>query len=126
MEENPNNHPPPYAQQARVLDMMNSKGLLLGEPWLDWDAGQGNFSKILPNQYGIQMMNPDRFIRPSSNALSEEDVQPGGCNLVLRSAVFEHVRNRDTLDQIDGCVGRNDGALVVHTLVCGHIPEDPN
>jgi Methyltransferase domain len=126
MKNNPDNNPPPYAEQAHMLDLMYRHGLLKGEPWLDWGAGQGELSKILLNQYRLMMMNYDQFIRPSINVLTEETVRPGGYNLVLSSAVFEHVRNRATLDQIDRCVSRTDGALAVHTLVRSHVPNDPN
>ena len=125
MKNNPDIHQPPYDEQAYMLSTMYNRGLLLGEPWLDWGAGQAEISRILADRYSLSLFNFDRFIKPPINALTEGSVHNGAYNLVLNSAVFEHIRSRDTLDEIELCVARNDGVLAIHTLVRGEIPSDP-
>src|SRR5262249_36058367 len=36
--DNPDNRPPPYAEQAEMLYLMHRHALLPGNPWLDWGA----------------------------------------------------------------------------------------
>jgi hypothetical protein len=125
MKNNPDIHQPPYSEQAMMLSLMRKYGLLKGDPWLDWGAGGGDVSRVLADRYGIVMLNFDKYINPPINALTKTDIKHDGYNFVLSSAVFEHVRNRDTLDEIDACVNRKHGMLGVHTLVRGEIPKDP-
>lgn len=126
LKDNPRNRPPPHAEQARMVHSLFRHGLLHGEPWLDWGAGPGVLSQTLADKYGLTLMNFDQYIKPPINALEAVDIRPGAFNLVVSSALFEHVRSRDTLDQIEACVARDDGVLAVHTLVRGEIPCDSN
>lgn len=67
----------------------------------------------------------DKFTTPQFSAIEESHLVRGGYDLVVNTAVFEHVRDRETLDEIESyvCV---DGCLAIHTLVLGEIPADPN
>jgi len=38
--------------------------------------------------------------------------------------MFEHVLNRESLNEVNNLVS-NDGVLMLHTLVCERIPNDP-
>jgi hypothetical protein len=124
--DNPDNRPPPYVEQARMLDVLHRDGLVEGEPWLDWGAGEASLSRILAERHGLRLRNFDRFRRPPHDATSEAELRPGRYNLVVNSALFEHVRTRATLDEIHACVHPDHGVLAIHTLVRGEIPRDPD
>jgi hypothetical protein len=44
---------------------------------------------------------------------------------VFNTSIFEHIRNRETLNSINDLVAE-DGILAIHTLVTEVIPQDPN
>ena len=71
------------------------------------------------------MNNFDKYIEPSLNPLTESDLHKHGYSLVANTAVFEHVRSRETLNEIESYISK-DGCFAVHTLVRGEIPKDPN
>jgi hypothetical protein len=125
MENNPQNRPPPYFDQALMLHLLRSEELLENSQWLDWGAGSGKLSSILAHYFGRQLLNYDKYLPSSVNSVMDEWLQPRGFNVVVSSAVFEHVRSRDTLNEIESYVAPG-GALAIHTLVRGKIPKDPN
>jgi hypothetical protein len=45
--------------------------------------------------------------------------------LVINSAMFEHVIDRESLDFVDGLVA-DDGVLMLHTFISATVPQDPN
>jgi hypothetical protein len=45
--------------------------------------------------------------------------------LVINTSFFEHVRNRDWLDEVNNLVS-DSGVLALHTLVCEEVPRDPS
>ena len=75
--------------------------------------------------FDIKMNNFDKYVEPSLNTLKEIDLRVNGYSIVAYTAVFEHVRRWDTLNEIESYVSR-DGCFAIHTLVRGDIPKDPN
>ena len=57
--------------------------------------------------------------------VSPEHLLTRNYDLVLNTAVFEHVRSRATLDEIESYVAPK-GLLAIHTLVSELVPKDPN
>lgn len=46
-------------------------------------------------------------------------------DIVINSAMFEHVTKREQLEHINSLV-KDDGVLIVHTVVRENIPKNPN
>lgn len=122
-EDNPYNRNQRYFNQALMLHLMKQNGLLSPRNWLDWGSGSGSLSAQLLHNFGIELYNFDKFMRPNLFALSQDQLKPRGHSVVISTAVFEHVRDRKTLDEIESYVG-DDGCLGIHTLVRGEIPRD--
>lgn len=125
MENNPNNNAPPYFNQSLMLYLMNRHGLIDTGKWLDWGSGGCKLSIYLHTNFGLDLANYDQFIVPKYAPVSPTELHKRAFSLVVSSAVFEHVRSRDTLDEIESYVAEN-GNLALHTLVRGDVPRDPN
>lgn len=123
-EDNPHNRNQRYFNQALMLHLMQRHSLLSDGPWLDWGCGVGSLAGQLQGHFDIHLSTYDKYVRPEINALQADELRPRGNALVVNTAVFEHVRERATLDEIESYVAA-DGALAVHTLVPEAVPKDP-
>jgi hypothetical protein len=125
-EDNPYNRNQRRFYQAQMLYLMQRHGLISGQPWLDWGSGEGAVSVQLMEHFDIALENFDLYISPRLNPVSPSELKEkrASYNLVLSTAVFEHMRNRQSLDEIESFVSSN-GSLATHTLVRGQIPKDP-
>jgi hypothetical protein len=75
------------------------------------------------SERGLSTMKFDRYMfREGEGYLTEDDLRR--YSLVINTAVFEHVRDRPSLDEIAGLVAEN-GVFALHVLVCEDIPKDP-
>lgn len=122
-EDNPYNRNQRYFNQALMLHLMVRSGMLPSQDWLDWGSGTGRLSIQLQTMFSLKLLNFDAYIQPLIHSLSQKDLIEREYSLVVNTAVFEHVRSRDTLNEIESYVS-NDGHLAVHTLVRGQIPND--
>lgn len=121
----PNNRPPPYIQQALMIKIMNDHGLIKSDKYLDWASGEGKLSILLERYFNISLKNFDKFIKPKINPVDENEIRDKKYSFVINSALFEHVRNMEVLDEINNFVDY-DGAFAIHTLVREEIPNDPD
>lgn len=80
---------------------MRKQGLIRPDDWLDWGCGVGAVSKLLQTCFDVRLGTYDKYFTPEVNALAPSDLRPRGHGLVLNTAVFEHVRDRATLDEIE-------------------------
>jgi hypothetical protein len=124
-EDNPYNRNQRYFNQALMLHLMVRGNMIPRDEWLDWGSGPGRLSIQLQAHFGLKLSNFDRYMTPLLHALPAEALVQRRYSVVVNTAVFEHVRSRDTLDEIESYVAR-DGQLAVHTLVRGDIPADPD
>ena len=124
-EDNPYNRNQRYFNQALMLSLMRRQRLLREGEWLDWGCGVGAVAKLLRDQFDVRLGTYDKYFKPEVNAIDEASLKPRAYELVLNTAVFEHVRGRETLDEIESYV-KPDGALAIHTLVPENVPQDPN
>jgi len=123
-EGNPYNRNQRYFNQALMLSLMRKQGLVMQDkPWLDWGCGVGAVSKLLQGYFDTTLLTYDRYFTPEINAIDESALTTRGFDLVLNTAVFEHVRGRETLDEIESHVSPT-GCLAVHTLVPEQVPQD--
>lgn len=122
--DNPYNRNQRYFNQALMLYLLSRHGLLPSGVWLDWGSGLGNLSDRLSSLFDIKMYNFDKYIEPALHHLTESELRKRSYAVVANTGVFEHVRSRDTLDEIESCVSQ-EGCFAIHTLVRGEIPKDP-
>lgn len=116
---------PPYLQQAFFIYLIHKYGLVEGGDWLDWGSGkEGILSNLLSENFGLKINNYDKYMTPKVNSITEDELK-SKYKLVVTSAVFEHVRDRKTLDGINDLVSET-GCLAIHVVVCENIPQDPN
>ncbi len=124
-EGNPHNRNQRYFNQAMMISLMAEHNLIAEGKWLDWGAGMGAVSRLLQKYYGRKLLTYDKYFTPAANPADESLLEPRGFDLVVNMAVFEHVRSRDTLDEIESLVSK-DGCLGIHTLVPEDVPGDPD
>ncbi len=125
IEDNPYNRNQRYFNQALMLFLMMKQGLIDHGAWLDWGSGIGSVALLLKNYFNIKLMTYDKYFTPQINAINEDNLRTRVFDLVLNTAVFEHVRDRNTLDEIESYVS-NSGCFAIHTLVPESVPKDPN
>lgn len=107
---------PPYAEQAMMIKFLAESGIM-SKNILDYASGAGTLSKILVKYLGIFVREYDRFFAPDKPVYKYETV--------VNSAMFEHVRSGQDLEDVQACVSPN-GALLIHTVVVENVPSDPN
>jgi hypothetical protein len=117
---------PPYAEQAMMLRLLSSNGLIDGSDMLDYAAGFGTLSRLLQRYFGMDLPLHDPYVKSAGAGryVGSEDLRQYGT--VVNSAMFEHVRDRDDLDRVHALVRPVDGCMVVHTVVCERVPADPD
>ncbi|RYG88549.1 MAG: class I SAM-dependent methyltransferase [Alphaproteobacteria bacterium] len=122
--DNPYNRNQRYFNQALMLHLLHRNQIIPNGDWLDWGSGSGSLSMQLDRHFGLRINNFDQYMEPQLFSLERESLLPGGYQVVVNTAVFEHVRSRRTLDEIESYVAPG-GCLCIHTLVRGEIPADP-
>lgn len=123
--DNPWNRSQRHFNQALMIHLLHRYGIIGNGQWLDYASGQGHLSRQLHSQFGLALQSFDKFVQPTSLPTSASELVERGYALVTNTAMFEHARDRQTLDEIESYVGR-DGCLAIHTLVRGEIPDDPH
>ncbi|WP_369410420.1 methyltransferase domain-containing protein [Neiella litorisoli] len=124
-EDNPHNRNQRYFNQSLMLSLMTKQGLINRGDWLDWGCGVGAVSQLLNDYFDLKLSTYDKYFTPHINAIDETALLPRQFDLVVNTAVFEHVRDRDTLDEIESYVS-DKGCFAIHTLVPENVPQDPN
>jgi hypothetical protein len=125
---------PPYLEQAMFVNVLQKNGLVSLKNAIDWAGGYGTLSRILRKYFGIIIPVYEKYMRLHNDNLHDRvgnsvqyipEDELKDYETVISSAVFEHVTRREHLDTINQCV-REDGCLILHTVVCENIPQDPN
>jgi SAM-dependent methyltransferase len=117
---------PPYADQALALQILHRNCLVDLTDTLDYAAGYGTLSRVLLSYFDTSIRICDRYVHSEEAGLNYvhfDDVET--YKLVINSAMFEHVLNRESLDELNRLVA-NDGVLMIHTVICENIPKDPS
>jgi hypothetical protein len=95
---------PPYAEQAIMISLLVKNEIINSHSMLDYAAGYGTLSKILHRYFDIAMPVYDPFVKTSGSARYIEKPVPHGYSAVMNSAMFEHVLNRNDLDNVNDLV----------------------
>lgn len=124
-QDNPYNRNQRYFNQALMLYLISKKEMIRNNKWLDWGSGIGSVALLLRDYFGIELLTYDKYFTPKINSINEEMLIKRDFDLVVNTAVFEHIRNRSTLDEIESYVSTT-GCFAIHVLVPEEIPKDPN
>lgn len=122
---NTSTNQPPYLEQALMINVLTSNGIINTEEALDYAGGYGTLSKILTRYFGIQLSVYDPYIRDDKQSYYVNRNELGKYKTVLNSAIFEHLSDRKSFNEINALVA-NEGCMIVHTVVCDNVPKDPN
>lgn len=115
---------PPYAEQAFMIELLIRNHIIDGSYILDYAAGYGTLGHILHTYYSRQINCYDKYIQNAGSGYVKEPVKKGA-SVVINSAMFEHIINREDLDAVNELVS-DTGALFIHTVVVDKVPNDPN
>lgn len=124
-EDNPYNRNQRYFNQSIMLSLMAKQGLIKCGNWLDWGCGIGAVALLLKDYFDINLLTYDKHITPQVNSISTDELKARSFDLVVNTAVFEHVRDRYTLDEIESYI-RKSGCFAIHTLIPEAVPKDPD
>ncbi|MDN7455998.1 methyltransferase domain-containing protein [Burkholderia cenocepacia] len=126
--ENPANetkgNQPPYAEQAMMLALLGKNGVIRLDNMVDYAAGYGTLSNVLAKYYDLELPIFDLYVKNDGSGRYIDPSNLGRYKTVINSAMFEHVLRRSDLDFVHDMVD-HDGALVIHTVVCERVPNDP-
>lgn len=116
---------PPYAEQALMISILGKNGIIDTDSMIDYAAGYGRLSLLLSKYFGLSLSLYDPYVQTndSSRYVNRKDLKT--YKTVINSAMFEHVLNRNDLDQINVIVAPK-GCLIIHTVICENIPRDPD
>jgi hypothetical protein len=119
---------PPYAEQALALRILCRNGIIDADSVLDYAAGYGTLSKFLEKYFDVHIKIFDRYTRDDAGPVKyvpADRLRKDKYQLVINSAMFEHVLTRNALEEINALVA-DDGVFMLHTVVCERVPPDPN
>ena len=111
--------------QSAIIGDAASQGLLPAGRWLDYGAGDGKLCNKLAAEHGLAVEKYEHSSNPAQGYLRADELTPKGFDVVIHTAVIEHLRFRSQIDAIFNLV-REDGVMVFHTLVPETIPHDPD
>lgn len=123
--DNPWNRNQRHFNQALMIHLLHRNGIVRDGKWLDYASGRGGLSRQLHSHFDLVLHSFDKFVQPESFPLKNLDLAKRSYALVTNTAMFEHARDRETLDEIESYVGKQ-GCFGIHTLVRGEIPADPD
>jgi len=111
--------------QANVITFLAKQGVLpKALPWVDWGCGDGKLANLLERN-SISTLQYDRYMIHGNDYLTDAELEKTKYSVVFNTSIFEHIRNRETLNSINDLVAE-DGILAIHTLVTEVLPQDPN
>jgi len=116
---------PPYAEQAMMLSMLGRNGIISTDNMLDYAAGYGTLSNLLAKYHDLELPIFDPYVKGDNSTRYIDEADLKTYKTVFNSAMFEHILTREDLDQVNDLVD-DDGCLIIHTLVCENVPNDPN
>jgi Methyltransferase domain len=116
---------PPYAEQAMMLVLLGKNKIINTASMIDYAGGYGSLSNIMEKYHSIFLPIYDPFVQCSTSDRYVKRENLIGYKTVINSAMFEHILNRNDLEEVNSIVEEN-GALILHTVICENIPKDPN
>jgi len=116
---------PPYLEQALMVHILSKNQLLSTATILDYAGGAGTFSDLLSKYFDIPSLIYEPYMHRKEDPRFITREELGRYDIVFNSAMFEHIRSRSDLDEVNRVVA-TDGALIIHSVICENIPADPD
>lgn len=123
--DNPWNRSQRHFNQAQMIYLLHRHGIVQEGNWVDYASGEGGLSRQLNSHFDLVLHSFDEFVQPRSFPVGKDALAKRSHAFLTNTAMFEHSRNRYTLDEIESYVSEQ-GCFGIHTLVRGEIPADPN
>jgi len=127
--ENPDNakkvNQPPYTEQAMMISLLGRNGIIGTDSMVDYAAGHGTLSNLLAKYHDLELPIYDSYVQAGNSSRYVDKDELKTYKAVINSAMFEHVLSRKDLDRVNDLV-EDDGCLIIHTVVCEKVPNDPN
>ena len=93
--------------------------------WLDYGCGKGHLADLVEERTGHEILRYEPFLPGEGDRwVDAAALDPHTCDLVINTAMFEHVLDRASLDRLAGLVSA-EGVLALHTVVVERVPDDP-
>lgn len=119
--DDPRWHERLHNQAEAIARFYREKMLPRNKPLIDYGCGFGQLADRL-NQLGVRVHKYDRYVHGRGvHYLSESHLRKHKYGVVITTSVFEHVRSRESLDEMVKLVSPA-GVLAVHTLVKETVP----
>lgn len=115
---------PPYAEQAFMIELLAKNDIVNANSILDYAAGYGTLSNVSRKYFGREINCYDKYVI-NSELNYIKSPQQEKWSMVINSAMFEHILNREDLEAVNDLVS-DTGALFVHTVVVEDIPNNPD
>jgi len=117
---------PPYIHQAMMLNVLSKNNIVDMNSCIDYAGGYGTLSRVLAKYSDLHLPVYDPYVRDEkfSEYVDKEDLTV--YKTVVNSALFEHLLNRQSFDEINSLVSNDEGAMVIHTVICENIPKNPD
>ncbi len=116
---------PPYLHQATFLKVLSTNGIIDINSTVDYAGGYGSLSKVMNKYFEMQLAVYDPFVQGNTKDIYVPKESLKNYSSVLSSALFEHLTNRESFDNINNIVS-DSGFMFIHTVICENIPNDPN
>ncbi|GKW24093.1 hypothetical protein PEC311524_16870 [Pectobacterium carotovorum subsp. carotovorum] len=121
------------AQSKAISELYNEGILERGKVnAVDYGCGDGKLVKLLTSN-DIRIGMYDKYMTAlmmgkdsSLKYLCDEDVEGKKFDLVITCSVLEHLRKIDDVNTIFDLTEKGKGIFSFHTLICEHVPQDPN
>lgn len=115
---------PPYIDIATALHVLDVNDVISLEHSLDFAAGYGTLASILNKYFSQKISVYDEYILTEFGK-KDKELLKSKYETVINTAMFEHVTDRKSLDQVAELV-KNNGVLIVHTFISEVVPCEPD
>ncbi len=114
-----------FVAQSAIIGDVAALGLLPKGRWLDYGAGDGKLCAALAKDHQLHVEKYEHSSNPAKGYLRADELTPRAFNVVMHTAVMEHLRFKKQCDAIFDLVS-DDGVMILHTLVAEHVPQNPD
>jgi len=108
---------------SAITDAAGAGAIDLIGSWLDYGCGEGTLASLIENSVEKTVLRYEPYMPRSEGPWV--DRAGGGHSLVVNTAMFEHVLDRKSLDDVVNALGE-DGVLALHTVIGPKVPDDPD
>lgn len=106
------------SQRANTLIERVRSGVLPKSGWLDYGCGPGEMMRLL-QEGGIEIKGYEPFLEHQEDL--EYDDEPEKYDVVLATALLEHLRGIEDIERVCDCVA-DGGCLIFHTWTGHRVP----